>query len=70
MRCNEQLESLPFSSDHLWKCKAGTTLPEGVCVNCGLSSDEWEELFTKRLEELGLVGVAILVPLVRIEVHP
>lgn len=58
-RCKEELESLPFTSDHLWKHKKNSLLPVNGCVNCGISSDEWIETFEQRLGELGQVGVAV-----------
>ena len=61
-RCNEHLDSLPFSSDHLWHSKPGGGPPSGECVNCGLTPDEWIQIFEKRLAELGQVGAAIIRP--------
>lgn len=70
MRCKEQLESLPFTSDHLWQTNERSALPVGGCVNCGITPDEWENTFGKRLKELGEVGTAVFKQYVKIDVIP
>jgi len=59
-RCVEKLESLPFTSDHVWKHGDKSALPVGGCIKCGISYKEWIDTFEQRLQELGQVGAAVL----------
>ena len=60
MRCEETLNFLPFSADHLWKSGPEGDWPVGGCVGCGLTTAEWRRAYEDRLEELGQVGVPVL----------